>query len=391
MIVISTVIFLVTLALVTFAIRKIIYVSHKKHLFDEPSENRKIHKASTPNLGGVAIFAIMIFSASIFLPYTDIANSNYILAAAVILFTLGLTDDLVGVDPTKKIWAQLVAAVIITVPGDFRFTSFYGMFGVHDIPYAVSILVSVFFVLFLVNAFNLVDGINCLAGSIALLACLVFAWSFSELQQTGYVFLAMALAGCLAGFLFFNRTPAKIFMGDTGSLFLGFMMAVFAIHFMELNKYDAIRQPNPLFQSAPAIVISLMIIPFFDTLRVFSLRIWNKKSPFHADRNHVHHRLIDLKFSHMQASAILLVTTMAALSLVLLFQQLNLEMIFFILIVFALALNWLLTTALSVRTRKATRITYTTTHHPEISARFAEKPLSQFLEKKELKESLEEV
>lgn len=179
-------------------------------------------------------------------------------------------------------------------------------------------------------------------------------------------------------------------MGDTGSLFLGFMMAVFAIHFTELNKYDAVRQPNPLFRSAPALVIALMIIPLFDTLRVFTIRIWNKKSPFHADRNHVHHRLIDLKFSHMQASAILLVTTMAALSLVLLFQQLNPEMLFLILAGFSLAMNGLLSVAHTIRTRKAPRITYTP-RHPGITARFAEKPLSQFLEKKELKESLEEV
>ena len=229
-------IFLTTLALVFFSIKKLIYVSHTKHLFDEPYEARKVHSTRTPNLGGMAIFRSMMFTSFLFLPDSSIHQLKYFIISSVVIFILGVTDDLVGVNPVKKIIPQLGVALLTTLWGNARFTSFYDFLGLTEMPFGVSIFVSVFFILLLINAFNLIDGINCLAGSIGLLACLIFAYYFWKMQETGLLFLSIAMCGCLVGFLFYNRTPARIFMGDTGSLFLGFIVSVFAVNLIELNE-----------------------------------------------------------------------------------------------------------------------------------------------------------
>jgi UDP-GlcNAc:undecaprenyl-phosphate/decaprenyl-phosphate GlcNAc-1-phosphate transferase len=308
-------IFLMTLVLVILSIKKLIRISHIKHLFDEPYEARKVHTTSIPNLGGVAIFGSMMFTSFLFLPAASIYELKYLIISSVVIFILGVTDDLVGVNPLKKIIPQLGVALLTTLWGGVRFTSFYDLLGLTAMPYTVSIVVSVLFILLLINAFNLIDGINCLAASIGLLACLVFGYYFWRIEQTGLLFLSIAMCGCLVGFLFFNRTPAKIFMGDAGSLFLGFIVAVFSINFIELTNTGSFQRPGQIFMAPPAIVFSLIIVPFFDTLRVFSLRLWKGKSPFLADRNHIHHRLLDLNLSHIQATGTLVLVTLISLSL----------------------------------------------------------------------------
>ena len=343
MVLFSLLIFVVNFLLVCYSIQKIIYIAHKKHLFDEPSEVRKIHLTKTPNLGGVAIFASMMFTSCLFFSYGNIPHLNYIIFSALMLFILGLTDDLVGVNPTKKIIAQLGVAIAITVFANCRFTHFYGFLGITEIPYSISIFISSLFIIFLINAFNLIDGINCLAASIGLLICFVLAYYFWQMQQTGLLFIAMATGGCLGGFLLFNKTPAKIFMGDTGSMFLGFIVAYLSINFIELNKPGVITNlVNPIAKAAPVIVLALLIVPVFDTLRIFSMRILKNKSPFEADSNHIHHRLIDLDFSHLQSTGILLVVNIAAVVLVFLFLPIQIETLFFIVVVFALISNSIL-------------------------------------------------
>lgn len=381
----SALIFLLTFLFAFYSTKKIIYISHKKHLFDEPTEDRKIHRTRTPNLGGVAMFASVMCASALFVSYSGIENLNYIIASAVILFVTGLTDDLVGVNPAKKIVAQLAVALIITLAAGFRFTSLYGLFGIHELPVAVSVALSVLFILFLINAFNLIDGINCLAGGIGLLACAVFAWCFWQMQTIQLFYLAVSMCACLLCFLYFNRTPARIFMGDTGSLLLGFIIAVFTIHFLELNHKSGILSSRPIFLQAPAIMVSLLIVPVFDTLRVFSLRLLQRKSPFHADRNHVHHRLIDLGFSHMQATGLLILATVTCLLLALALRNLPAEMLLGIIATYSLLANWSLSMALTAKTRRHIVVapfkveTIATAH-------FAEPGLSLFKSAKEVEE-----
>jgi UDP-N-acetylmuramyl pentapeptide phosphotransferase/UDP-N-acetylglucosamine-1-phosphate transferase len=326
--------------LVCYAIRKIIYVAHKKHLFDEPSEVRKVHITRTPNLGGVAIFSTMLIAACFFLPDQGAPYQNYILAGSMVIFFLGLTDDLVGMNPHKKILGQLVAALIIVLPGGVHFTSWQGFFGLEEMPYWLGVVVSVFFILLVTNAFNLIDGINCLAGSIGLLASAGFACFFWKMHMYGYYLLALALCGCLAGFLVYNRTPARIFMGDTGALLLGFLLSVFSIIFVESNKPGLFLQPA--YRGAPAIILGILVIPIYDTVRVFFLRLIQGRLPFSADRSHLHHRLIDLGLSHIQATGVLLLANTLVLWFVVAFQELPVETRVFGVVVFALLMNWIL-------------------------------------------------
>ncbi len=333
------VIFIVSIILVCVSIKKIIYVANKCHLFDHPKENRKIHITKTPNLGGVSIYISLIIVSAIFISYNSIAHINYIFVASVIIFTLGLTDDLVGVAPIKKIFAQFLAAFTIAIFANLRFTSFYGIFGIGILPYYISIILTVVFIIFLINAFNLIDGINCLAASVGLLASIVFGICFWKMNQLGFMFLSVAIAGALIGFLYYNKTPAKIFMGDTGSLSLGFIMAVFSINFIESNHVYALINHKSLFLSAPVIVLGLLIIPIFDALRVFTLRVLSNKSPFDADRNHIHHRLLDLNFTHLQATIILITVNTVFVSIVFLFNSLGNETLLLIITLLAVFLN----------------------------------------------------
>lgn len=304
MLVYSLVVMLVSIPVVMYFIRKIIYISHQKHLFDEPSESRKIHIIKTPNLGGVAIFTGMMFTTCILLCFINIPFMGCASFACLLLFITGLTDDLVGMDPLKKFAAQIVSACAITGFTSFRITSLYGLFGIYEIPFALSMILSVIFIIYLVNAFNLIDGINWLAASIGLLSCIVFSFYFWQANDTAFMFLTMAMSGCLIGFMFYNKTPAKIFMGDTGSLFLGFFISIAAIHFLE--TYKVARASGTVLHPAPAIVLSLFIIPIYDTFRIFLIRISRGKSPFLADRNHIHHQLLGLNLSHLQTTGILL-------------------------------------------------------------------------------------
>lgn len=339
-----------------YGLRQIIFISHKTHLFDEPSEDRKIHGTRTPKLGGVAIFASVLAASFFFLSYTSIPHVNYLLFSCSILFILGVTDDLVDVNPSRKIIAQAVAALAVTVFGEYRFTGFNGLFGLAQMPYPLSIAVSFLFVLFLTNAFNLIDGINCLAGGIGLLACLTFSFYFSSMHQEGFMLTSLALCGALACFLLFNRTPARIFMGDTGSTLLGFIIAIFAIHFIEGNPEPASKVNSPV-----GLTLALLIVPTFDTLRIFTIRLSRRKSPFLADRNHIHHRLIDMGLTHLQATGILVIATIAALMLTLL--PLGTELLLVLLALYAIGLNALLSILLARRrSRQAAKATISVTY-----------------------------
>jgi UDP-GlcNAc:undecaprenyl-phosphate/decaprenyl-phosphate GlcNAc-1-phosphate transferase len=342
MIINCIIILLASFLMVCFAIKKIIYIAHQKHLFDEPVENRKVHLTRTPNLGGVAIFCVFFLIGSIFITDKSISNINYLIAAAVILFALGLTDDLVGIAPLKKLIVQVLVALLVTTIAHIRFESLYGIFGIQQLPYWASIFVSTFFILFLVNAINLIDGINALAGSIGLLCCLIFSYFFWQLNAVGFLYLSIGMSGCLAGFLLFNITPAKIFMGDTGSLFLGFILAVFSIRFLELSAANHVLAKTASAISTPAIVLALLVIPIFDTVRVFTIRLVNKKSPFNADRNHIHHLLLDLKLSHLQATCILVAVNISAVLLVYLLGAIKAEFIFLIVTSYVLILFFFL-------------------------------------------------
>ena len=323
-------IFVTATLLVSFFIKKLINIAHLKHLFDEPLQTRKIHKTKTPNLGGIAIIGAMAFTAVLFINTQTVPFFSSIFFSLLVLFLTGVSDDLIGVSALKKLMMQLIASFVVVSFG-FRFTSLYGVFGWSEIPYWVSFISSVFFITFVINAFNLIDGINCLAGSIGLLASACFGFYFWQLNDVVFASFATALCGCLAGFLWFNKTPAKIFMGDTGSMFIGFVIALFSIHLLSLTQQQSSVVPASQIIN---IIAALLMIPVYDTVRVLVLRIVHSQSPFTADRNHIHHRLIDLELSHLQATVLLVALNVFFIIIAFVVQSLRPE--FFVLSAFLL-------------------------------------------------------
>ena len=312
--------FITAFLLSYIAIPSIINVARVKHLMDEPGERRS-HSTSTPSLGGIGIFAGMIFSIIMWTPFKYFGDLQYILCSFIILFLIGAKDDIVPMSPWRKLLGQIAAASILVFKANIVLTSFYGIFGIYEIPYIASILLSLFTILVLINAFNLIDGINGLSGGIGVLISVLLGSWFFMVDRMELAIIAFALAGAVIAFLKFNVTPAKIFMGDTGSLLLGLVSAILAIEFIEYHK--VIGDHPYAFKAAPAAAIGILILPLFDTLRVFIIRMTKGKSPFSPDRTHIHHLLIDTGMSHMKATFILLIVNVLFIFLVIKFQYLG--------------------------------------------------------------------
>ncbi|MDO9376945.1 MAG: MraY family glycosyltransferase [Ferruginibacter sp.] len=280
-----------------FAIPIIIQVAREKKLFDEPDE-RKVHKMVIPTLGGLGIFAGFILATLLGAPLGT-AELQYFAASAIVVFFLGIKDDILILSAAKKFIGQLIAAGIIIKFGGVQITNMHGFLGINEIPHIASIVFTLFTVIVIVNSFNLIDGVDGLAGSLGLLTALVFGSYFAYIGQTLYAVIAFSLAGSLIGFLIYNFSPAKIFMGDTGSLLIGLINSIMVIKFINIAGNPG--SPLPL-ASAPALGIAILIVPLLDTLRVFGLRILDRRSPFSPDRTHVHHFLLDLGYSHRQVT-----------------------------------------------------------------------------------------
>jgi UDP-N-acetylmuramyl pentapeptide phosphotransferase/UDP-N-acetylglucosamine-1-phosphate transferase len=310
---------IVTLAcmLVRFSIPSIIHAANKHKLFDSVDLHRKDHKDNISRLGGIGLFCGFTITVLLFATTVHYHQANFLIASSILLFALGIKDDIYGVSPSTKFALQIVVSLILVVLGDFKLTSLYGVFNVWDVHPIVGGVFSIALIIFINNAFNLIDGVDGLAGTVGATVNLCFGVLFALSNDVAYAFIAFSLLGAIIGFLMFNYPPAKIFMGDTGSLIIGLVSAVLAIKFIEVNKIGVVA--GPVISSAPAIAVAVLIVPIFDSLRIFFIRLINKKSPFKGDRNHIHHRLLKLG---LNAKTILIITflfnaSMIALTIVL--------------------------------------------------------------------------
>ncbi len=290
--------------LVAFAsIPSIIRIANRHSLFDEPNE-RKMHTNRIPLLGGIAIFAASLFAFTIWAaPYFE-SQHLFIIAALIIIFFFGLRDDIAPLAPFKKLSGQVIASLIVILYCNVRLNGLNGLFGIHSLSWFSSILWTVFAMLFIINAFNLIDGIDGLSSGLGIISSFVFGFLFYIYGDFLMSVLAFSLCGALFGFIPFNFYKAKIFMGDTGTMTTGFILAILSVHFMELSR-NVPASPLFSYNSAPTLVISTLIIPVIDMMRVFIIRIIKFRSPFSADRNHIHHRLLELGLNPAQVCIIL--------------------------------------------------------------------------------------
>lgn len=334
--------FLTAFTLTYFTLPSIISIARAKQLYDAPN-NRSSHSVSTPLLGGIGIFVGAIFSIVLWTPFTEFGNLQYILCAFIIIFLIGAKDDLSPISPSTKLAGQLLATVILVFKSDIRLSGFYGLFGLHDELWApLYLLVSILTILVIINAFNLIDGINGLAGSLAVLIIGTLGCWFFLVDRIEFAIVAFATAGAVIAFLKYNYSPARIFMGDTGSLLIGLVSAILIVEFIDFNY--SLEEGHALkFNAGPAVAIGIMVLPLFDTLRIFITRLYRGHPPLKPDRRHIHHLLIDYGFSHMQATASLVFVNMLSIAFVFSFhRQLGLHLLLVVIIGLASGLTFYL-------------------------------------------------
>ncbi|MDQ3112179.1 MAG: undecaprenyl/decaprenyl-phosphate alpha-N-acetylglucosaminyl 1-phosphate transferase [Bacteroidota bacterium] len=292
---------LTSFLVVLLATPALIKVAFLKRLFDEPGDARKLHKRVVPTIGGIIIFAATMFAFALWYPNEHdetavlkrwIQDFQFIVASMLILFFVGIKDDIIGTAPIKKLAAHVLVGMILVLMAEVRLKSLHGLFGIEEIQLWASIFLSMFTYIVTVNAYNLIDGVDGLAAGVGMIGGLAFGIIFSLGGDIVMGMLAFALAGSLAAFLVFNFSPAKIFMGDSGSMVIGLIMAVLAIKFVE---YKPLENSLPFIKElfTPVVAMSIIAYALTDTLRIFVWRALRGVSPFSADRNHLHHLLID--------------------------------------------------------------------------------------------------
>lgn len=307
----------------------------RKRLMDDPV-GRSTHTARTPTLGGIVLFiafSITLIVLALFtgLPKLSLLDILAILAGTIMLMFIGVKDDLIGISPKKKFGIQTFAAAIVVILTDLRITYGYGILGIEEFPYVLSVLLTVFVFLLVINAFNLIDGLDGLAGTIGIITSVAFGIFHIINDRISMILISFVLIGSLLGFLRFNlSSKRKIFMGDSGSMFVGFLLAYQAVSFL---NYHSATFDGLSVKQAPIMVLAILSFPLLDTLRVFIIRIYQKRSPFSADRNHIHHKLLDMQFTHIQASLILGSLNIMVILLAVLIRDLYINLQLYILVI----------------------------------------------------------
>jgi len=325
-------VFITSFFVVLLSTPSLIKVAILKRLFDAPGDTRKLHTRMIPTIGGIIIFAGTVFSYSLWFPSGRIHESmeilkamedyKFIVSTLLVMFFVGVKDDIIGTAPVKKLVAHVMVGMVLVLMADIRIVSMHGIFGMDVLPYWASVFLSLFTYIVIVNAFNLIDGVDGLAGGVGFIASSAFGAWFALAGDAAMACLAIALSGSLFAFLFFNFSPAKIFMGDSGSLTIGLIISILAI---KLIGYDvsSIHNEFVLNLSKPLFAMAVLVYPLIDTLRIFIYRAVQGVSPFSADRNHLHHRLIDIGCTHRSTVLIIYTVNMLIIGLTLLLSYVN--------------------------------------------------------------------
>ncbi|MCH5240857.1 MAG: undecaprenyl/decaprenyl-phosphate alpha-N-acetylglucosaminyl 1-phosphate transferase [Muribaculaceae bacterium] len=314
--------FFVSILLAGIIIPQILLIAFRKKLFDEVDE-RKIHKGVIPRLGGIAFFPSILFSFFIVLgfslkyygwetigPYMDVLVPFFFMVCAVLLmFLVGIADDLIGVRYMAKFAIQILASILIVFSGQY-IDNFFGFLWIHHVYNWIGWIVTAFMVVYVVNAINLIDGIDGLASGLSTVAFVFYTIIFYQAGQYTYSLLAAASAGTLMPFFYYNVfgnviKQKKIFMGDTGALTTGMILIFLAIEMLHIDDSGLVLTYNPVILG-----ISPLLLPLFDVVRVYLHRVVRHKNPFLPDKAHIHHKLLALGLNQRIALIAILLGSM---------------------------------------------------------------------------------
>ena len=284
-------------------------------MFD-PITDRSSHRLNATRSGGLAMFFAFCICYGVGKATGLIEINLYALLCFCLIALIGVGDDLFKLKYREKFFLQLFAGIVLLQSGMY-IDSFHGIFGIEELPYAASVAVSLFVFIVVVNSLNLIDGIDGLASLLSLKYFLVMG-AILSVSSKEMELVVPVIVGSTVGFLSYNFNPnKKVFLGDTGSLLLGSIMSFFI--FYTLNTSSFIVTDGYI--SRPLFVVLLLIYPLADTLRAFVIRVYKKRSPFVADRIHLHHRLLNKGISHWRASVTILISSISVLLAGLLLSQ----------------------------------------------------------------------
>ena len=306
-------VFIISTILSSFIIPRILVVAFRKRLFDIPND-RTVHHGAVPRLGGLSFVPTIIFSLAFVMSlryiygYPLAPNLVHIVVPEVLLLICGLTilyisgikDDLVGLRYRTKFVIQIIVASFFPLSG-LWINNLYGLFGVYELTPWLGIPFTILLTVFITNAINLIDGIDGLASGLSSVALVILGSLFLYNRVWLYAMLSFATLGVLLPFFYYNvfgrvERHNKIFMGDTGSLTLGYILAFLSIRYSSFNP-DLI----PYSEGAIVVAFSTLIVPMFDVIRVILVRLRTRKPLFEPDRNHIHHKFLDMGLSHRRA------------------------------------------------------------------------------------------
>jgi len=298
--------FLGTFAVTFYLIPKVLWVSKEKNLMAEVV-GRSAHSTETPSFGGVAFYITLIMVLALIQSLRLNYVGGHLIGAITILFMVGLKDDLVISTARIKLFGQIAAACFLIFSPEMHLSTLNGFLGIYEIPEILGLLFTGFLIIALINAYNLIDGIDGLAALVGIVICTTYAVVFYIYESPYYLLISVSLGGILSAFLRFNYSGGerKIFMGDSGSLVVGLLLAFLSIKFLVMPPYLPMIREGFSTSNRFLFVACILFIPVFDTLRVILLRLLKGDSPFSADREHTHHILLDLGLSHKKAGIFL--------------------------------------------------------------------------------------
>jgi len=313
--------FITSLAISLIAIPSIVKVARGRGLFGVPrGKDQKSRKI--PTLGGLAIFAGIIISLNLYVDIAVFPELPFLTAGALLLFFIGIKDDILIIAPWWKLIGQILVALVIAVPGGLRIHDPGGFVGLGPTGEIAETIITVLVIVIIINSYNFIDGIDGLASGIGLYSSLIFGFVFYSAGLYTWVLIAAIYFGSLAGFAWFNilGSKNKIYMGDTGSLLLGFILSLMLIRFLNIKELYLFKLQ---IHSPLAFLLAILIVPLFDILRVVLVRSFRLRSPLRPDRQHIHYRMIDAGLTHLQASGILMAISLIFSATILALQELG--------------------------------------------------------------------
>ncbi len=300
----------------------VIRIAKTKGLVVRPNK-RMSHEGEVPNIGGLNICFSFLLTYMLF-EFDQMSQSQFFLIGLFAIMAVGFIDDVLILTPLAKLFGETLASIALIGFADMRITHLHGIFGIQEIGIIPSYILSLFVLIAIINAVNLIDGIDGLASGLGILYCFFFAIYFGLVGEKNWSILGICMIGALAVFFLYNvfGRKEKIFMGDSGSLLLGYLLTAFVFRFCEINAYHLVPEAYHM-NAAPAVAICVLTVPIFDTIRVSLTRIKQHRSPFEPDKNHIHHLLLRTGLNHLQTTGVLLSVSMVFIGLAIIGRNWN--------------------------------------------------------------------